>query len=100
MVFTETDPFGDNIELTDERWQHITRRHPELAGHLDDLQATIREPNVIYRDRTDPRKHYYYRLVGHRYLMAIVLKTAAPFIATAHFMRELSRGGDLVWLKR
>ncbi|MCS6858817.1 MAG: hypothetical protein NZT92_00690 [Abditibacteriales bacterium] len=54
MAFIETDPFGDDIELTDERWQHLTSRHPELAAHRDDLQATIREPNVVYRSRTDP----------------------------------------------
>lgn len=104
MVFIETDPFGDDIELTDERWQHITTRHPELAGHLDDMQATIREPNVVYRNQTDPTQYDFYKLVdtqfGQMYLLAVVIKTDSPFIVTARLTRTLRPGGDLAWLRR
>jgi hypothetical protein len=104
MVFSEIDPFGDSIKLTDERWQHILTRHPEMSGHLDNLRLTIKEPNTIYRSQIEPTEYHFYRLletnIGQLYLIAIVIKTAAPFIVTAHFVSSLRKGGKLVWLRR
>ena len=104
MIFSEIDPLGDSIELSDERWQHILTRHPEMSGHLDDLRLTIKEPNAIYCSQVEPTEYHFYRLfetnLGRLYIMAIVIKTVAPFIVTAHFVSVLRKGGKLVWLKR
>ena len=37
-----------NIRLTDERWQHITTGHPEIAAYYYELLETIEEPDIIY----------------------------------------------------
>ena len=35
------------IRLSDERWQHIVRRHPELASQRERVLETVAEPETI-----------------------------------------------------
>ena len=35
------DKWGNLIELTDERWQHILENHWELREHLDEILETV-----------------------------------------------------------
>lgn len=37
-----TDRYGNNIYLTDERWEHIVERHPELEGLRKEVLNTVR----------------------------------------------------------
>jgi hypothetical protein len=37
------------IRLTDERWQHITTGHPEMADFYYDILETIEDPEIIYK---------------------------------------------------
>jgi len=50
------DKYGNQIYITDERWDHIYKRHPEIKGFEEDVIKTIRtghrkelvlEPNVF-----------------------------------------------------
>jgi hypothetical protein len=36
------DKWGNEIYLTDERWQHIITRHPDMAGCRQQLLLTLR----------------------------------------------------------
>jgi hypothetical protein len=39
---------GCSIRLTDERWDHVTRGHPELAGMLYDVLEVIDTADAIH----------------------------------------------------
>jgi hypothetical protein len=36
------DRDGREIYMTEERWEHITTRHEELEGHLENVLDTLR----------------------------------------------------------
>ena len=38
---------GVPIRLTEERWQHILRRHPEMDGQRPQVLETLTEPDMI-----------------------------------------------------
>jgi hypothetical protein len=38
---------GVPIRLTDERWQHIVRRHPEMDGHRNFVLETLTDPDYV-----------------------------------------------------
>ena len=38
------------IRLTNERWQHISVGHPEMAALYDDILFTIENPDYVYED--------------------------------------------------
>lgn len=37
----DMDRYGNQIELTNERWRHIVTYHPELEDCQDDVLGTI-----------------------------------------------------------
>jgi hypothetical protein len=54
VLSTTFDPDGRRVVLTEERWAHIKRRHPELTGQLGEVMRAIREPDR----RTDGREPF------------------------------------------
>jgi hypothetical protein len=38
---------GVPVRLTDERWQHIITRHPEMTGLQEQMLETVAEPDLI-----------------------------------------------------
>jgi len=58
--WTVRDRYGNEIYLTQERWEYILRYHSELEGLLDDLLDTLRKGRRI-QDPADPGKYKYYR---------------------------------------
>lgn len=44
---------GNIIRLTDERWQHISTGHPEMAGFYFEILETIEDPEFIYKGNRD-----------------------------------------------
>lgn len=47
FVKTARSISGKHIRLTEERWQHIKERHPEVSYHLDEVLITIKTPDII-----------------------------------------------------
>jgi len=43
-----TSTEGALIQLTDERWSHITEGHPELAGWREEVLDTVAHPGAVY----------------------------------------------------
>ncbi|MFW6010575.1 MAG: hypothetical protein ACOC9H_01535 [Gemmatimonadota bacterium] len=37
------------IRLTEERWDHIRRRHPEMEGQRECIVETVTEPDLVQR---------------------------------------------------
>jgi hypothetical protein len=42
---------GKIVRLTDERWLHIERRHPELKGWKDRVLEAVKNPNFVVEGR-------------------------------------------------
>ena len=74
-----TDENGGEVRLTDERFQHILRRHPEMAFQLHRFADTLAGPDAIRTSRSSPTVRLYYRLYPdhrgrNRYLCLAVKK--------------------------
>jgi hypothetical protein len=48
MASIVTSRNGIPIQLTDERWAHITEEHSELAGLRLEVLETIAHPKAVY----------------------------------------------------
>lgn len=93
---------GVPIRLTEERWGHIARRHPEMAEQRDRVLETVAEPESILEG-------------DEGVLMAVRLYSATPltekflvvpyremsgedgFIVTAYFTNQPSAARKAVW---
>ena len=102
--WTVHDRYGNEIYLTQERWEHIieSMNHPEMTAYEEQLKETI-QTGARKQDSLNPRKYRYLKTFNllaedNTHIMAIVLfgfrvdETGKPafnnYITTA-FQKEI-----------
>jgi len=99
MVFIKKEKFGQLIRLTDERWQHIIERHPEVEKHLVKIQSTIQNPDIIVKNRYNQSERYYHRYFKSltNYLI-VIIEYEKNFVITTFISRKIKKG-EILWKK-
>jgi hypothetical protein len=99
-----SDPTGFQAILTDECWQHIVSRHPEMQPHKVFVLETIRNPDGIYLGKRDPGRRIYSKRylqvseVGDSLNLLVFVGGEDRFVATAYFAAYALRMlGNLIW---
>ena len=89
-VFEVTDKSGKRIHLSQERWTHIRKKHPEVEN-AEELEETIKEPDKITFPKLDEKAGFYYKYFKHRpssykYLLVLVkYLNGEGYIVTAYY---------------
>jgi hypothetical protein len=92
------------VRFTDERWEHIIRRHPTLVGERDRLIETLRRPDPVQRgdgsEMRAIRRHDHDPFDGTYLVVANIEEGASGgFIAAAYSARRLTTTGRTVWTR-
>ena len=82
------DRWNNEIELTEERWEHIKYWHPDLEDHLDEVLRTIKL-GKRHQDEVEPDKYIYYRktkvlLPNYNYIVVVIKLIHNNFVITAY----------------
>ena len=81
-------PFGQ-VELTDERLQHILEFHPEIKKFQKLFSKVLADPKFIRRSKFDSKAYILYRPIASNKHLAIVIKTnKRNFILTAYLTNK------------
>ncbi|OGL42752.1 MAG: hypothetical protein A2W05_02640 [Candidatus Schekmanbacteria bacterium RBG_16_38_10] len=100
---TITDIFNDIIELTDERWQHIVREHPEVESYKGKIQEVLSSPDYVKKSKRDKEVLLYYRhyddILDGKYLLVAVKKGLRSFILTC-YITDIIKKGESLWEKK
>ena len=101
------DHEGHLWELHRDVWWHVQRRHPEAIPYLDEIEATLRNPDEIRRSRKRHDTLLYYRqferlrifrrLVSRWYL-CVVVDQQDRVVTTAYLTAKIKQGEPL-WKK-
>ena len=88
MTTKVRDHYGNQIELTDERWRHIVTYHPELEEFRAEVLETIRR-GTRRQDAVELEKYKYLRKFdglpfGYTHLVAVVKMVRNNFVLTAY----------------
>jgi hypothetical protein len=90
-----------DVELTDEREQHIAQRHPDLLPeHRQRIADTLAEPDQVRRGKRFAQARLFSRwfesLRGGKYVVVVVVTDSPPdnrhWIITAYLARKLTEG--------
>lgn len=90
---------GKIIRLPDERWVHIVERHPEMAGHLEEVLQAIAVPDVVLKGGDDELLAAM-RLNDSKWLVAVYKEnTSGGFIITAYVTGKTDKlfKRDILW---
>jgi hypothetical protein len=85
------DPWGRHVLLSEERWEHVLDRHPELRDRHAEVLATVPAPDVITRGKHAGRWCYWAVGRGTSSWMFVVVDwqlRAEPYIVTAFSRRK------------
>ncbi|MBI4531539.1 MAG: hypothetical protein HY709_08445 [Candidatus Latescibacteria bacterium] len=109
-LISTSDPEGTPVFLGEVEWQtHILAYHPEVADFLNDVEGSIRRPDIRHRDPEDERVNLHYgQIAASRrlhpklaYLLVVIKYVDAPergfqrtgFVSSVYFLKELKRRG-------
>ena len=100
-----TDVYKRKIRLSEDRRKHIEDDHLEMADQFDKIHATILNPDLIIRSKTDPTvemfyQHYKTTPVTEKYL-CVVIKVLHDdlFVITAYFTDSIKKG-ETLWRRK
>ncbi|MFQ5605614.1 MAG: hypothetical protein ACE5HS_20270 [bacterium] len=92
------------IRITEERWQHIITRHPEMSGVREKLIETIHDPELILEgDKGTVMAVRFYKetKISSKYLIVIYKEIVKRdgFVLTAYFANQYARWRKVLWKK-
>lgn len=93
---------GVPVRLTDERWQHIIRRHAEMGDQRERVLETVAEPDMIQQGDFGELlavRFYPETPLTSKY-MAVVYREVGPddgFILTAYLTSRPSARRTTIW---
>lgn len=90
------------IRLTDERWQHIVQRHPEIATFQERILETVSQPSQIQEGDYGTLmaiRFYAETPLTSKYLIVVYRETQSTdgFVLTAYLASKLSIRRKTLW---
>lgn len=90
------------IRLTDERWDHITRRHPEMTDLREKVLETVTDPDLVQEGDSGELlavRHYSRTSLTEKYLVVPYreVQETDGFILTAYLTNKSSARRSVIW---
>jgi len=95
VYFEVIDKTGRKLRMTDYNWNHIVKRHPEIASQKERIIETLEKPDKITSSLEDEETKYYYKhyknLPHPHKFMRVIAKylNGEGFIISSHFMKAI-----------
>ena len=112
-VFEATDYAGTPVVLSRETWHakagnDTLGTHPEIRDYLEDVEAAIASPDLVFQSTRDARTRLFYRLrVGRddfagKHLVVVVKYVQQAggqrgYVSTMYLSRAVYAQGVLLW---
>jgi hypothetical protein len=102
MTDRATSRGGVPIRLTDERWSHITRRHPEMNNQRERVLETLQEPDMIQQGDFGELlavRHYLQTPLTSKFMVVAYREVSLDdgFVLTAYLTSRPSARRVTIW---
>ena len=88
-IIVVADPDGRQVLLDMDGWEHIVRRHPELASHQASVVAAVQVPTLRRQGRVGGEHWFYLQGSGvSRWLKVVVRYTGSQGRIVTAFPRR------------
>ncbi len=95
IIFEVIDKTERILRMTDYNWDHIVKRHPEVASQKDKIIETLEKPDKITDSLEDEEVKYYYKyyknLPSPYKFVKVIAKylNGEGFIISSHFVKAI-----------
>ena len=96
-LFKINTPIGIVVRTTQDYWNLIQLKHPEVIGKLALIKNTLKMPDLITRSKVDKNVCLFYKKLNG-YWLCIVTKNNVldGFIITAYITDKIKEG-EKIW---
>jgi len=95
IIFEVIDKTKRKLRMTDSNWNHITKKHPEIASQKEKIIETLQKPDKITSSLEDENTRYYYKYYKNLQSNYNFVKVIAKYlngkgsIISSHFVRTI-----------
>ncbi|HLC71884.1 MAG TPA: hypothetical protein VJI32_07770 [Candidatus Nanoarchaeia archaeon] len=82
---------GKEIRLTQKQWSHISQRHPEMQGLIEEMRQALMYPTHMLNFSNETIKYYLFLKNKRAYIMVAVkvLSDNQGFIMTSYLTSKI-----------
>lgn len=94
--------FGESVCLTEEKWNHVKHKHPEVEKYLEKIDKVLSLPDIVKLSRRDPNFHLYYKFFPEIYrgkYLLVVTNSRRKSVSTV-FITDKIKVGETIWPKK
>ncbi|MBI2546352.1 hypothetical protein HYV81_04180 [Candidatus Woesearchaeota archaeon] len=86
------DVFHNRILLTNKRWKHIIKEHPEVEPYRKLISVVLKQPDLIKMSKRRKNTFLYYRyyntIYNGKYILAVARVKEKPSLLTCYYNRS------------
>jgi hypothetical protein len=98
--FNILTPLNFHVRTTEEYWQKLIVKHPDLTDLASEIEQALADPDEIRRSSRDPNVLLFYRILKERRWAVAVAKRLnnEGFLITA-YQTDAIKEGEPLWRK-
>lgn len=100
IKFAVETPLHFIVRTSDEYWQKIILKHPDIARLENEVKTALRRPDEIRRSSRDPNILLFYLILKEKRWVAVVARklNGDGFLITA-YQTDAIKEGEILWHK-
>ncbi len=93
-------PLGFRVRTSEEYWQKLIIKHPDIADLAAEVIQTLTHPDEIRQSSRDPNiVLFYFALKVKRWLVAVARRLNGDGFLITAYQTDAIKEGDLIWHK-
>jgi len=99
--FEVVSKLGSTIRTTERYWKVIAYiKHPAILGKEEQIQETLRDPDVIRKSKSDSSVYLFYKRQNKHYIAVVIrhMNEKEGFIITSYLTHNIKEGKQ-IWPK-
>ena len=98
--FSIQTPIGFSVRTTEEYWQKLLQKHPDISDLEEDLKQTLANPGEIRRSSRDPEILLFYQAIKpKRWVVAVTRRLNGDGFLITAYQTDAIKEGETLWLR-
>lgn len=98
--FVVVTPLGFSVRTTENYWQKLILKHPDIADYEPQIKETLAEPDAVYVSKRDVDVLLFYRtLKVQRWLVAVARRLNGEGYLITAYQTDAIKAGEKLWPK-
>ncbi|MBD2455072.1 hypothetical protein H6G80_13370 [Nostoc sp. FACHB-87] len=100
MKFEISTPLGFTVRTSEEYWQRLIIKHPDIEELEELIKSAVATPDEVRRSSRDAEVLLFYRVLREkRWVVAVARRLNGDGFLITAYQTDAIKEGETVWLK-